>query len=494
MKGYRKDSRGFFVCIIISFFIYVMSNGQWSIPVLAWVYPILFLHLLHSDNSKKTYFIIIGIYVIGFMIQFANVIGMSFGICIVVASLLAILRILPYLFWMKSNMNFQDTIIFPATMVLIEYSICLIYPILGGLSDAYTQYQNSYLVQIVTVTGIYGITFIMYWTAVIILWIWNKKSRLKQIRKYIFVYCMIIGLVFLYGIIVFQFGKSQEKSVRIAGVTVPVSHLLNEDKDVYSVFYTNSFTNETMVHAKSKLSKIVDELFRKTAMEAQAGAKLVFWSELNGAVLKEEEAELLKKASELAKEQKIYFMVSLLVKTPYENLKENKIVTFNPQGEQISEYFKYGRSIGELCQKGDGKLKSFDTEYGRIAPFICSDMAFLSTIRQAGKKSVDILIVPSSDWKEMTLIASKTAVIRGIENGCNVVRHTNQGMSIVSDVRGNILGISDYFKSDTKTLVTQVLTNGRFTLYSYIGNLFVYLCGIYLIGWFLFQSKNLFNR
>lgn len=494
MKDYIKNNNRFLICIILSFFTYIMSNGQWSIPVLAWIYPILFLYMLSFNHSKKTYFIIMGIYVVGFIIQFTNVIGMDFWICIVVAILLAIFKMLPYLFWMKSKMNFQDTIMFAAAMVLIEYVIYLIYPMLGGLSDAYTQYQNLYVIQIVTITGIYGITFIMYWTAAIILWIWKNKNKLKQIRKYIFVYCIVIGLVFLYSTILLQFGKNQEKSVRIAGVTVPVSHLLNEDKDVYSVFYTKSFTNENMINAKSKLSNIVDELFRKTELEAQAGAKIVFWSELNGAVLKDNEAKLLQKASEIAKKQEIYFMVSLLVKTPYKNLKENKIVAFNPKGEQIAEYFKYGRSIGELCKKGDGKLKSFDTEYGRIAPFICSDMAFLSTIQQAGKENADIVIVPSSDWKEMTLIASKTAVIRGVENGCNVVRHTNQGMSMVSDVRGNILAISDYFQSDTKILATQVLTNGRFTLYSYIGNMFVYLCGIYVFGMFIFQSKILFQR
>ena len=39
---------------------------------------------------------------------------------------------------------------------------------------------------------------------------------------------------------------------------------------------------------------------------------------------------------------------------------------------------------------------------GEIAPFICSDMAFLSNIQQAGRVNVDILIVVASDWKEMT--------------------------------------------------------------------------------------------
>ena len=73
----------------------------------------------------------------------------------------------------------------------------------------------------------------------------------------------------------------------------------------------------------------------------------------------------------MAKQEEIYLIVSLLVKTPYVDLKENKTVAFNPQGELISEYFKHGRSIGELCQKGDGILKSFDTEYGVVC---CQEM------------------------------------------------------------------------------------------------------------------------
>ena len=112
---------------------------------------------------------------------------------------------------------------------------------------------------------------------------------------------------------------------------------------------------------------------------------------------------LLQRASDIALQEEIFLIVSMLAKIPYMVLVENITIAFNPQGELVSEYFKHGRSLGELCQKGDGILKSFDTEYGRIAPFICSDMAFLSKIQQAGRNNVDILIVPASDWKEMTL-------------------------------------------------------------------------------------------
>lgn len=489
MITYMKSNRNLIIVILLSLVSYVLSNGEWSIPVLAWIYPVLFLWVAHSCPPIKAYLIIFGIYAIGFIIRFANVIGMDFWVCSVVAVLIAALCSLPYIFWQKSKKNFQATVIFAASMVIIEYVICTIYPMLGGLVDAYTQYENSLLLQIVTVTGIYGISFIMYWTAAIAVWLWEKRNKLHEIKKYIFIYCAVMGFVFLYGIVMLQPIQTEENSVRMAGVTVPVSQLLNKDEDIYAVFYTDSFTDENMASAKRKLSEVINELFRKTIKEAQADAKVVFWSELNGAVLKDDEAELLQRASDIANEQDIYLLVSLLVKKPYEDLKENKVVAFNPQGHQILEYYKFGRSIGELRVKGDGELKSFDTEYGRIAPFICSDMAFSTEIRQAGKNNVDILIIPASDWNEMTPIAVKTAVMRGVENGCSVVRHTNKGTSVASDARGNILALTNYFKSDTKTISTQVITSGRFTLYSHIGDVLVYLCGVYLLGIFVYQIK-----
>ena len=484
MKKFFKN-KYFSVFIIFSFLVYVMSNGEWCVPIFAWIYPILFLCMVYLNHTRKVYLIISFIYAIGFVIQFGRAIGMDVKICIMVSILLSFLKVLPYIYWSKSKMRFQDTIIFASIMVSIEYIIYLIYPILGGLSDAYTQYQNLYLLQIVTVTGIYGITFLIYWAAAMVIWIWNNKNKKEYLKKYIIVYGSVIGLVFVYGIVMFHFVGNSDKSVRIAGVTVPISHLLNDDKDIYSTFYTDTFTDENITNARNKLSLVADELFLKTELEAQAGAKIVFWSELNGAVLKQDEDILLQRASDMAKQEEIYLIVSLLVKTPYVDLKENKTVAFNPQGELISEYFKHGRSIGELCQKGDGVLKSFDTDYGRVAPFICSDMAFLSKIQQAGKDNVDILIVPASDWKEMTLLASKTAIVRGVENGSNIIRHTNNGMSIVSNVKGCVLAQTDYFQSDTKTLSAQVAMKGRFTLYSYIGNLFVYLCNLYLLGSFI---------
>ena len=54
-----------------------------------------------------------------------------------------------------------------------------------------------------------------------VIWIWNNKSKKEYIRKYIIVYGSVTGLVFAYGIVMFHFVGNLDKSVGIAGVTVP---------------------------------------------------------------------------------------------------------------------------------------------------------------------------------------------------------------------------------------------------------------------------------
>ena len=55
----------------------------------------------------------------------------------------------------------------------------------------------------------------------------------------------------------FHFAGNSDRSVRIAGVTVPISELLNNDKDVYSTFYTNIFTDENITNTRKKRKRLI---------------------------------------------------------------------------------------------------------------------------------------------------------------------------------------------------------------------------------------------
>lgn len=471
--------------VCISFFSFVLSNGQNCVPILTWVYPIMFLWIFRKYKMSKAILIVNVLYTIGFIIQWNNVLNMGLGVSIAIAVLFSILKIIPYIFYQyikQNNQSFRVTVVFPIFMVAIEYIVYLINPILAGLSDAYTQYENLTLISITTIVGVYGITFIMGWTASVIDWMVENKGKWKQIKKGVTIFMIFICIFLLYGNIFNNSFYNNDKLIRVASITVPVKEILEGDSDVSKVFYSNKFNEQNLKHAREKLTKIHDELLEKTKYEALAGSKIVFWSELNGAVMKQDEEKLISKASLLAKEQAMYLILSLLVKTPFEKYKENKVIAINPNGEIVSEYYKSGLSIGELCIKGDGVIRAFDTEYGRIAPFICSDMAFSDMVRQAGKNQVDIIVIPASDWKEMSPIAIKTAIIRGVENGCSMIRQTNMGISISADYHGNIYSMNNYYVSENLTMVTNIPSNWRFTVYPFIGNILPWICIIYILA------------
>lgn len=86
---HMKYNRNLLMLILLSLVIYIYSNGEHSIPIFVWIYPMLFLYMIDLYHSQKICLIIFGIYSVGFVIQFVNVIGMSFWLCAVAALLSA---------------------------------------------------------------------------------------------------------------------------------------------------------------------------------------------------------------------------------------------------------------------------------------------------------------------------------------------------------------------------------------------------------------------
>ncbi|WP_073587384.1 hypothetical protein [Anaerocolumna xylanovorans] len=72
---------------------------------------------------------------------------------------------------------------------------------------------------------------------------------------------------------------------------------------------------------------------------------------------------------------------------------------------------------------------------------------------------------------ERNSIAIKTAIVQGVENGCSVVRQANMGHT-----------------SERKTMVSEIPTKGRFTIYPYIGNVLPWYCAAYIV---LFLLNNI---
>jgi apolipoprotein N-acyltransferase len=61
---------------------------------------------------------------------------------------------------------------------------------------------------------------------------------------------------------------------------------------------------------------------------------------------------------------------------------------------------------------------------------------------------------------------------RAIEQGFNLIRRTDRGMSVGVDYTGRVISEADWFRSADKVLIAELPTEGATTAYSKIGDSF----------------------
>ena len=239
-------------------------------------------------------------------------------------------------------------------------------------------------------------------------------------------------------------------------------------------------SDELRGSTRLQFAAVLDDLFTRTRQQAQAGAKIVAWSEAAAFVLKEDEPMLLSRAQTLARDEGIYLQIAVVValRTEHFPFAENRAVLIDPSGQVLWDYLKTIHPLGDarIFAPGPGIVPVAETAYGRLATVICFDADFPTLIQQAGQSRADILLVPAKDWQPVHVIHARAATFRAIENGCSLVRPTGDGLSIAVDQLGQVLAIANGYQTDRLAMVADVPTQGRPTIFVHVGDSFAYLC------------------
>jgi apolipoprotein N-acyltransferase len=103
-------------------------------------------------------------------------------------------------------------------------------------------------------------------------------------------------------------------------------------------------------------------------------------------------------------------------------------------------------------------------------------MDFPGLLKQAGQQHVDLMLVPSNDWREIDPWHTHMARVRAIEQGFNLVRHTSGGLSLAADYQGRVLSSMDHYTTSDRVLISHVPMRGTRTLYARVGDLFAWIC------------------
>ncbi len=105
---------------------------------------------------------------------------------------------------------------------------------------------------------------------------------------------------------------------------------------------------------------------------------------------------------------------------------------------------------------------------------ICKDMDFPRPSRGYGVDGVGLLLVPAWDFGADGWLHARMAVARGVESGFTVVRAAKMGRLTVSDDRGRILGEVDSGAGPFASLMAAVPVGWGRTPYARLGNWFAW--------------------
>jgi len=358
--------------------------------------------------------------------------------------------------------------------------------------------------QLVSVTGIWGITFLLTWFAAVVNWAWEQHFAWPNVRGGGLLYAAVLAVVLMGGGARLALFPPEATLVRVAGLSASQAAVAAFNKqlpqETLSLLQSGKATQADRAIARSAFTTLDDDLFARSQQEARAGAKIVLWPEASptGAnILQEDEPALIQRAGALAREAGIYLDMGLAVflsnagQPPF--LKDEAVL-LDPTGHvvwtyEISHLVPGGQG---LFVQGDGKMPLVDSPYGRLANVICFDLDYPGTMRQAGQAGADLLLGPSDDWQAFDPSHAQHATFRAIENGFSLVREASRGLSMTVDYEGRVLSASDYFTTDQQIMVAYVPMHGVRTIYATIGDLFAWLCMIglvALIGLAIMQSR-----
>ena len=333
-------------------------------------------------------------------------------------------------------------------------------------SIAYTQSNFLPIIQIASVTGIQGITFMLtFFPSAIAVALFYRNNR----RMVIQLMSILGGLL----IVVFTIGITRMSSNPVA-TTVKVALVTIDEKNYHNADDTDS---RKQLHTTELYLKEITALAAKAAVVVLP-EKAIIVNDSTGAVI----SQLLMNA---AKSLHVTIIAGLtkIKKDHY----ENNAWIISGEGKLLVDYQKVNLFEGEAMEgfEPGNTIGLFYHEGTKQGIAICKDLDFQPFMNQYSKESIGVLYVPAWDFVMDGWLHSRMAILRSVEGGYPMVRNARQGRLSISDYRGKILYETASENKSATVLTGAVPVAAHPTIYSKTGNWFGML-NIIAAGYFIF--------
>ncbi|MGW0803366.1 apolipoprotein N-acyltransferase [Nonomuraea sp. NPDC002799] len=453
----------------------VAAHGRWELAGAAWIYLIFLLRFSRTGQALPA---------LG-GIALATMVATTFWLyesglpvlspVLLLSLVMASASVVPYLLDRLIAARLPRvwaTLVFPAGVVGVEYALASLSPVGNILSSlAATQHDNLPLLQVASVTGSYGVSFLIAWFAAVCADLWQGGFAWRRAAPF----GTALVLVLAGGSVRLAFAAPAGETVRVAGVSPARSVLEASGRALNGVRAPERLARADPSLVRQAFAPVNDSLLAATEREANAGAEIVLWPEAGGAAREADRQRLIGEIAAVAVRTGAYVNAGLIVITGTPPYLRNETVLVDPGGHVRWTYEKAHPVPGmDRIDPGDGRVPTADTPFGRLANVICFDADFPGLMRQA--REVDLMLVPSNDWYGFGAAHTEKAAIRAVENGYSLIRQAGNGLAAVFDPQGRMLTSADYFTTTQQTMTAYVPVAGSPTLYARIGDLFAWLC------------------
>lgn len=386
--------------------------------------------------------------------------------------------------------SFVGTLFLPAAMTGLELFGSQGNPFGTWGALAYTQAGALVLVQLVSVTGLWGLTFLMVWFATVSNWALEQGLAERRVKVGVGVYAGLLVAVLAYGGLRLQNAGEPGGRVQVAGITVAGEQAAGREEGLSRLIRGEVFGEQDWRAFAEATRGVNQELLRLSRQEAERGAKVVLWSEGNAVVMGEELEGLIAQGSALAKKEGIWLGMGVASLTPgAERLLRNELVLVGPDGAVAWRYVKSRPVPGweaDNSVPGSPELPVAQAPgVGVLGGSICFDTDFPAQFTSLGARGVELLLSPASDWKAINPLHTRQAVFRAVEQGFSMLRQANQGLSVAVDAYGRVYGEMDHFATKERVLRAELPVGRVATLYTRVGDLVGLLSVLVALGWVL---------
>jgi apolipoprotein N-acyltransferase len=344
----------------------------------------------------------------------------------------------------------------------------------------YSQYQYLSVIQIASITGIYGISFLLVLT--------NAGMALGCLlfrRGWRPALLPVGGVgVLLLGVVLFGMGRMVSAETRRGEIRVSVVQGNIEQ----GVKWDLGFQKRTI------------DIYRRLSREADKEADLIVWPETAVPFFLRERGSLRQRVLKVAEEVRSYLLVGSPDRTrgPSPRL-YNSAFLISPGGKIVQKYDKihlvpFGEYVPlqsllffvEKMATGIGNFKAgqdftvFETPLGQFGVLICFEAIFPDHVRRYVLNGANFLVNITNDawfgdsgapYQHLSM-----ATLRAVENGVYLVRAANTGISALIAPTGRILQQSDLFG---EAVLSGTVTPGTAkTFYTRYGDLFAWACSL----------------